>query len=105
MRMIVNRPAAVAAAFSKSCRPISPGERFAAAIPEPITIAARKAEPRNSANRRRGRGACAVSGSGRAGGGPQLREQCIDPRRGLVAYASDRLEALAGGILELPVLV
>ena len=35
MRMIVNRPAAVAAAFSNSCRPVLPGDRFWAAIPEP----------------------------------------------------------------------
>jgi hypothetical protein len=60
MRMKVKRPAAVAvavAAFSSSCSPMSPGESCAAAIPEPITVAARKAEPRNSANRRLGSGA------------------------------------------------
>ena len=50
------RPAAVAAAFSNSCRPASPGERVCAAIPEPITSAARNAEPSNSASRRRASG-------------------------------------------------
>jgi len=44
--------AAVAAAFSSSCRPGSL-ESSAAAIPEPMTSAARKALPRNSASRRR----------------------------------------------------
>jgi hypothetical protein len=56
MRMKVKSPAAVAAAFSSSCNPTSPGESCVAAIPEPITVAVRKAEPRNSAKRRRGRG-------------------------------------------------
>ena len=37
MRMIANRPAAVAAAFSNSCSPTSPGDRVWAAMPEPIT--------------------------------------------------------------------
>ncbi len=60
-RMIANRPAAVAAAFSSSASPVSVGESSAAAIPEPITIAARNAEPRNSASRRRGRGAVTVA--------------------------------------------
>jgi hypothetical protein len=56
IRMMVKRAAAVAAAFSNSWRPMSPGESCWAAIPEPITAAARKAEPRNSASRRRARG-------------------------------------------------
>jgi hypothetical protein len=43
--MIANKPAAVAAAFSNSSRPMSPGESVWAAIPEPMTTAARKAEP------------------------------------------------------------
>ncbi len=53
--MIANSPAAVAAEFSSSCRPVSDGDSRCAAIPEPITIAARNALPRNSAARRRGR--------------------------------------------------
>ena len=63
MRMKVKRPAAVAAAFSNSCRPVSPGESRAAAMPEPITVAARNAEPRNSARARRGRGASTTTRS------------------------------------------
>ena len=51
--MMAKRPAAVAAAFSKSWRPTSPGERFCAAMPEPMTMAARKALPKNSASKRR----------------------------------------------------
>ena len=43
--MIANSPAPVAAAFSNSSRPTSPGESVWAAIPEPITRAARNAEP------------------------------------------------------------
>src|SRR5690349_15068363 len=57
MRMIANRPAAVAAAFSSSASPVSPAESCCAAIPDPMTTAARKAEPRNSASRRRASGA------------------------------------------------
>jgi hypothetical protein len=53
MRMIANRPAAVAAAFSSRARPVSSGESWFAAIPEPMTTAARKAEPRYSASSRR----------------------------------------------------
>src|SRR5436190_22196246 len=56
MRMIANSPAAVAAAFSNSCRPTSLGERCWAETPDPITTAARKAPPRNSASRQRGSG-------------------------------------------------
>src|SRR5271166_126303 len=51
--MIANSPAAVAAAFSNSSRPVSPGDRRCAAIPEPITTAARNPLPRNSAASRR----------------------------------------------------
>ncbi len=51
--MIANSPAAVAAAFSSSSRPVSPGDRRWAAIPEPITTAARNALPSNSASSRR----------------------------------------------------
>ena len=40
-------------AFSKSCSPMLPGDRFCTAMPEPITMAARKALPKNSASRRR----------------------------------------------------
>ena len=46
-------PAAVAAAFSSSSRPAWPGDSRWAAIPAPITTAARNALPRNSAVRRR----------------------------------------------------
>ena len=51
--MMANSPAAVAAAFCRSSKPTLPGERFWAAIPEPITSAARKALPSNSAISRR----------------------------------------------------
>ena len=53
IKMMAKRPVAVAAAFSKSWRPTLPGERFCAAMPEPMTMAARKALPRNSASSRR----------------------------------------------------
>ena len=49
IKMMAKSPAAVAAAFSKSWSPMLPGERFCAAMPEPMTMAARKALPRNSA--------------------------------------------------------
>ena len=45
--MMANSPAAVAAAFSSSSSPVSPGESRCTAIPEPITSAARKALPRS----------------------------------------------------------
>jgi hypothetical protein len=51
--MIANSPAAVAAAFSSSSSPVSPGDSRCAAIPDPITSAARKPLPRNSAVSRR----------------------------------------------------
>ena len=51
--MMVYSPAAVAAAFSSSSRPVLPGDRLCAAIPDPITTAASKALPMNSASRRR----------------------------------------------------
>src|SRR6266702_4806858 len=50
--MIANSPAAVAAAFSTSSRPVCPGDSRCAAIPDPITTAARNALPKNSAVRR-----------------------------------------------------
>ena len=53
IKMIANSPAAVAAAFSSSSSPVWPGDRRCAAMPEPITMAARNALPRNSASRRR----------------------------------------------------
>ena len=53
IKMIANSPAAVAAAFSSSCRPVWPGDSRCAAMPEPITTAARNALPRNSAVTRR----------------------------------------------------
>ena len=43
---------AVAAAFSKSCSPTSPGERFSAMIPEPTTAMIKNALPIASAARR-----------------------------------------------------
>lgn len=55
IRMIANSPAPVAAAFSNSSSPTSPGERRCAAIPEPITTAARNADPCSSASKRRTR--------------------------------------------------
>ncbi|HEX9334321.1 MAG TPA: hypothetical protein VF892_00495, partial [Pseudonocardiaceae bacterium] len=56
IRMIANSPAAVAAAFSVSRRPVSPGESRCAAIPDPITSAASSRLPRYSANSLRGNG-------------------------------------------------
>ena len=53
IRMIANSPAAVAAAFSSNSSPVAPGDSRCAAIPEPITIAARNALPSNSASSRR----------------------------------------------------
>src|SRR5664280_165188 len=48
IKMMANRPVAVAAAFSKSWSPALPGDSVCAAIPEPMTIVASKALPRNS---------------------------------------------------------
>ena len=53
IKMIANSPAPVAAAASNSSRPASPGDRRCAAMPEPITTAARNALPSNSASSRR----------------------------------------------------
>ena len=53
IKMIANSPAAVAAAFSSSSSPVSPGDRRCAAMPEPITTAARNALPSSSASSRR----------------------------------------------------
>ena len=53
IRMTANSPAAVAAEFSSSSSPVSDGDSRWAAIPEPITIAARNALPRNSPASRR----------------------------------------------------
>jgi hypothetical protein len=58
--MIANSPAAVAAAFSSSSSPVWPGDSRWAAIPEPITTAARNALPRNSAVSRRHSGTGAL---------------------------------------------
>src|SRR3984957_16700397 len=51
--MMANSPAAVAAAFSSSSRPVAPGDRCCAAMPEPMTTAARSALPGSSARTRR----------------------------------------------------
>jgi hypothetical protein len=61
IKMIANSPAAVAAEFSSSCRPVFPGDSCCAAIPEPITIAARNALPRNSAASRRAKAGALVT--------------------------------------------
>ncbi len=58
--MIANSPAAVAAATSSSSSPVWPGDRRWAAIPDPITTAARNALPRNSARIRRQSGTGAL---------------------------------------------
>jgi hypothetical protein len=58
--MIANSPAAVAAAFSSNSSPVSPDDSRCAAIPEPITTAARNALPANSAARRRHNGTGAL---------------------------------------------
>ena len=50
IKMIANSPAAVAAAFSSSSSPVWPGDSRCAAMPEPITTAARNPLPRNSAS-------------------------------------------------------
>ena len=60
IKMIANSPAAVAAAFSSSSSPVWPGDSRCAAIPEPITTAARNALPRNSAVSRRHSGTGAL---------------------------------------------
>jgi hypothetical protein len=60
--MIANSPAAVAAAFSVSWRPVSVGERRCAAIPDPMTSAASSRLPRYSARSRRGNGALSSAG-------------------------------------------
>ena len=61
IKMIVNSPAAVAAAFSSNSSPVWPGDSRCAAIPEPITTAARNALPRNSAVSRRHRAGAVVT--------------------------------------------
>ncbi len=71
--MTANSPAAVAAAFSSNSSPVEPGDRRCAAIPEPITIAARKLLPRNSAASRRHR--AAGSGGGVLVTAPILTEK------------------------------
>ena len=53
IKMMANSPAAVAAAFSSNSSPVAPGDRCCAAMPEPITTAARNALPSNSASSRR----------------------------------------------------
>src|SRR6266849_2776938 len=63
IKMTANRPAAVAAAFSSSSSPVSPGDSRCAAIPDPITIAARKPLPRNSVASRRHTATGAGSGA------------------------------------------
>jgi len=60
IKMIANKPAAVAAAFSSSASPVWPGDSRWAAMPEPITTAARNALPRNSAVSRRHSGTGAL---------------------------------------------
>jgi hypothetical protein len=60
MRMIVARPIAVVAAFSNSRSPTSFGESVCAAMPDPITRAARNTEPKSSASRRRASGGSAM---------------------------------------------
>ena len=55
IKMMAKSPAAVAAAFSKSSSPVFPGESCWAAMPDPMTSAARKALPTNSAKSRRHR--------------------------------------------------
>ena len=59
-------PAAVAAAFSNSSSPTLPGESCWAAMPEPMTTAARKALPSNSASSRRHSAASFTAGPGRS---------------------------------------
>src|ERR1700722_18425874 len=51
--MMANSPAAVAAAFSSNSSPVAPGDRRCAAMPDPITTAARNALPSSSASSRR----------------------------------------------------
>ena len=53
IKMIANSPAAVAAAFSSNSSPVSPGDSRCAAMPEPMTTAARNALPSSSASSRR----------------------------------------------------
>ena len=75
-RMMATRAAPVAAAFSSSSRPVSPGLRFWAAIPEPITAIRSSAVPMNSARTR-----CpsrAAEGSGFAAAGRAIRSHLHD---------------------------
>src|SRR6201990_800585 len=60
IKMLANSPAAVAAAFSISSSPVWPGESRCAAMPDPITTAARNALPRSSAVSRRQSGTGAL---------------------------------------------
>src|SRR5664280_1971414 len=91
IRMSANRPAPVTSAFCNRSRPVSPGGSCWAAIPEPITTAARSALPRNSATRRRHSAAGGAGGcSGAVNSTPQRRgrrstPRCstVGPRRGL----------------------
>ena len=48
IKMMAKRPVAVAAAFSKSCKPTLPDDRFCAAMPEPTTTGRhKKNDPKN----------------------------------------------------------
>ena len=84
IKMMAKSPAPVAAAFSKSWSPVSCGESVWAAMPEPMTSAARKALPRNSAVRRR-HSATSVIGSAVDECGPTLRQQHAVGSAGRVA--------------------
>src|SRR6476646_9314288 len=87
-RMIATSPAAVAAAFSNSCSPTSPGDSRWAAMPEPTTTATSSMVPRNSARARRGSGASIRSSRGEriAQGGQPLRHGPVpDPTPPLLA--------------------
>src|SRR5579875_1882991 len=61
IKMMANSPDPVATAFSSNSSPGSPGESCWAAIPEPITTAARNALPSPSASNRRHSGCFSIT--------------------------------------------
>ena len=86
IKMMAKSPAAVAAAFSNSSSPTLPGESCCAAMPEPMTMAARKALPSSSASKRRHSAASFIHDPGRARSGrPMPQQQALEADRTDVA--------------------
>src|SRR3954447_6873047 len=102
--MIANNPAAVAAAFSSNCRPVS-WESCAAAMPEPMTSAARKALPRYSASSRRASG-CATTWKGlrrRVRDAVEISDERSDALVDVVARGADFVDRAVLGVRQVPV--